>query len=123
MNSGIVFAGSDGLTTTISAACSILATGVMSRAKLKSIVIERLVNRAGRAGQQKRVAIRHRMGDKTSADVGAGAAAVFDDDLLVETLRHCLCDEPRDNVERAAGRDRNDETDQLARIGVCTREP
>ena len=66
---------------------------------------------------------RRRMGHEAGADIGAGAATVLDDDLLIETLRHRLCDEPRDNVERAAGRDRNDETDRLARIGVCTREP
>jgi hypothetical protein len=63
------------------------------------------------------------MGHEAGADVGAGAAAVLDDDLLVETLRHRLCYEPRDNVERAAGRDRNDETDRLARISIRMREP
>ena len=63
------------------------------------------------------------MGNETGADVGAGAAAVLDDDLLVETLRYRLCHEPRDNVERAAGRDRNDKTDRLARIGVRMCKP
>jgi hypothetical protein len=47
---------------------------------------------------------------------------VLDDDFLIETLRHRLGHEPRDNVERAAGRDRNDEADRLARIGVCMHE-
>jgi hypothetical protein len=62
---------------------------------------------------RKRVAIWRRMGHETGADVGAGAAAVLDNDLLVETLRHRRRHEPRDNVERTAGRDRNDETDRL----------
>ena len=87
------------------------------------IVIERLVDNAGRAGQQKRVAIRRRMGHEAGADIGAGAATVLDDDLLIETLRHRLGHKPRDNVERAAGRDGNDETDRFVRIGVRMRAP
>ena len=63
------------------------------------------------------------MGHEAGADVGAGAATVLDDDLLIETFRHRLCHEPRNNVERAARRDRNDETDRLARINVRMREP
>ena len=87
------------------------------------IVVERLVDRAGRPGQQKCVTIRRRMGHEAGADIGAGAATVLDDDLLIEALRHRLCYEARNNIERAAGRDRNDETNRLARKGVRMREP
>ncbi len=50
------------------------------------IVVERLVDRARRAGQQKRITVRRRMCHEAGADVGPGAATVLDDDLLVETL-------------------------------------
>ena len=48
--------------------------------------------------------MRHHRG----ADIGAGAAAVLDDNLLTDPLRYRLRDQARNDVEGAAGRNGDD---------------
>src|SRR5580693_3174447 len=82
------------------------------------IGVERGVDRARGAGEQQRVAVGGRMRHHGGADVGAGAAAILDDDLLADPLRYCLRHEARNNVESAAGRNRYDQMHRPRRIGL-----
>ena len=59
--------------------------------------------------------MRHHRG----ADIGAGAAAVLDDDLLADPLRQRLRDQARNDVEGAPGRHGNDQMDRPRRIILC----
>ena len=65
---------------------------------------------------EERVAVGRRLRRELGADRAAGAAAVVDDDLLAEALAHLRRDAARDDVDRAAGRERHDETDGFAGV-------
>ena len=55
-------------------------------------------------------------------DDAAGAALVLDDDRLAERFGKPRLDGPRDEVEIAAGRERDDDADRLRRIVLRLRE-
>src|SRR5580692_625735 len=82
------------------------------------IGVERGIDRARGSREQQRVAVGGRMRDRGGADIGAGAAAVLDDDLLADALRQRLSDEARNDVEGAAGRNRDDQMHRPRRIGL-----
>ena len=56
------------------------------------------------------------------ADVAGGAAAVIDHDLAAELRGERLGDEARHDVHAAAGRERRDQPDRLAGVGLARRE-
>ena len=78
--------------------------------------------RAGRVEQQ-RVAVRRRLRDELRADAAAGAGAVLDDERLAELRAHAVGENPRDAVDAAAGRERNDDAHRLDRIRLRERAP
>ena len=63
------------------------------------------------------------MRDHRGADIGAGAAAVLDDDRLTDPLRQRLRDQARNDVEGAAGRNGHDQMDRPRRISLCAGDP
>ena len=50
------------------------------------------------------------------ADIAAGAADVGDEELLAEPFRQTLCDQPRDHIGDAAGREWHDDFDGVIRV-------
>ena len=60
-----------------------------------------------------------------TADVARGVGAIVDDDLLAEQFAHLRCDQPRDQIDAAAGREGHDDTQRLGRksIGLCRSAP
>ena len=52
---------------------------------------------------KQRVAVGRGVHDRVGGDIGAGAGAVFDNELLAEPLRQPLAHEPRHDVGRSAG--------------------
>ncbi len=65
-------------------------------------------HQAGRR-QQHRGAVGRRLGDRVAADVAPGAGAVLDHDRLAKALGHLLADDAAQHVDRAAGRERDDQ--------------
>jgi hypothetical protein len=65
------------------------------------------------------IAVSGRTHDGLGADVGAGARAIFNDELLTQPLRQPLPDEPRGNVRRAGWSDRHDQAHRPGWIGLC----
>jgi len=63
------------------------------------LVVERRVDRVRRADQEQRIAVGGRTHDRLGADIGAGARAVLDDELLTEPLRQPLAHQARGDVE------------------------
>ena len=110
MNSGTVLAGNEGFTSRTIGTRMMLATGAMSRMKLKlslsySVALIAFVPLARR----ERVAVRRRAHDRLGGDIAAGARPVVDDELLTEPLRQPLTHQARDDVELAAGRKADDQ--------------
>jgi hypothetical protein len=76
------------------------------------MAIERDVDGARRAGEQQRVAVGRRAGDDAGAQIGAGTAAVVDDDLLMQMRFDRMGDESRHDIEGAGGRHRHHQMDR-----------
>src|SRR6516165_9432339 len=109
MNSGTVLAGNDGLTSMTSGVRAMLATGVVSRMKLK-IVVERRIDGIRRRGHKKCVAIWTRLHDRFSGQICAGARLIFDDKLLPKPLRQPWTQQTCQDVGNAAGRKADNQT-------------
>ena len=75
------------------------------------------IDRKRDGGDEKRVAVRRGFGDGCRADHAAAAGAVVDDRGSRPGVGEALRDHPRDDVGRAAGHERDDQLDLLARIG------
>ena len=78
---------------------------------------------AGRRHQQ-RVAVGRRLRDRACREHRARTRAVLDDDRLAERGLHRLLQQPRDDIDPAAGRVADKNMDRLARIvrlGASTR--
>ena len=71
------------------------------------------------AGQRQGVAVGRRVRHRLDADDAAGAALVLDDDGLAELLRQRLHQEPRRQVDAAAGREGHDDLDRTAGKILC----
>ena len=82
------------------------------------LLVERRVDEICRRDQEQRVAVGRRVHDHLGRDVGAGARAVLDDELLAEPFRQPLPRQPRDDVGRAAGGKANDDAHRPRRIGL-----
>jgi hypothetical protein len=64
------------------------------------------------------VAVRRRFGNVVQAEHPARARPVLHDDLLAEALGHLRRDEARHDVGGVPRRERDDDADRLARIGL-----
>jgi hypothetical protein len=67
------------------------------------------------------VAIRRRTRDGFHPDIAGGAAAIFDYHLLPQQLGQPGADDPSDDIDAAAGRERRDQTNRLVRVIVGLR--
>ena len=67
------------------------------------IIVERGVDRVRHGGEQQRVAVGRGADHGLGADIAAGAGAVFDHEGLPEPLVEPLADQPRRDVDAAAG--------------------
>ena len=62
---------------------------------------------------EKRVAVGRRLGDDGRGDGAACAGTIFDDQRLLPIFADFGCDQARQRVGRAAGRECDDEADRL----------
>ena len=85
--------------------------------------VEAHIGNGRRADQEQRVAVGGRASDRFGRDIGAGARAVLDDDLLAEPLRERLADDARDDVGRRAGGKADDQMHRPRRIGIRPCDP
>jgi tetrahydromethanopterin S-methyltransferase subunit G len=85
-------------------------------------LVERRVDEIRRRDQQQRVAVGRRVHHRFGRDVGAGAGAVLDGELLAEPLRQPVACQPRDGVGRAAGGKPDKDVHRPRRIGLRPRE-
>ena len=91
--------------------------GVRSRAKFEiQMLIKRGVDGIGRDDEEKRIAVRRRVGDEFGADIAGSARPIVDDELLTEAFRHGLRYQARDNVGRETGRKSDDDMRRPGRI-------
>jgi hypothetical protein len=77
--------------------------------------------------QDQRVAVGRRMGGELGGDRATGARPIVDDYLLSPSLRHRLAEQPRNQIDRAAGRKRHDQSHRpvrkaLSRLHRCSAE-
>src|SRR5262245_40485719 len=82
------------------------------------LLVERRVDRVGRADQQERVAVRRRIHDAFGGDIATGARPIVDDNLLTEPLGEPLRHHPRRNVGRTASRKPNNQAHRSRRVGL-----
>ena len=80
-----------------------------------AVLRRRHVGGKARGGREQRVAVRRRADHGLGRDVAAGAAAVLDDEALLETAFELGRNQPRDHVGEAAGREGDDDGDVLRR--------
>ena len=83
---------------------------------VRQLRLQRGVDGVVRRRQQDRVAVRRRLGDGVGGDDTAGARLVFDHDRLAQIFSHLRGHHARDDVDRAAGRERQQQTDRPFRI-------
>ncbi|CFP65720.1 Uncharacterised protein [Bordetella pertussis] len=83
------------------------------------ILVQRLVDRCGAAGNDQGVAIRGGAGGLAHADIAAGAGAVLDHDGLFEVGAQFLGQRAGEDVGGLAGRERHEHADRtLGIVGV-----
>ena len=81
---------------------TIIATGAMSRMKLKlRLLVKRRIDRVRGGDHQERIAVRGRLHDRLGGDIAAGSRPVLDDKMLAKPLRQPLSDQARENVGRS----------------------
>ena len=89
----------------------------------RHLLVEARIDHDRRARRdEQRVAVGRRLGDHRRADVAAGAAAVVDDERLLQLLRQPLGHRARGDVRRSARRPRHDDGDRLGRIRLRERD-
>ena len=87
------------------------------------VLVKRRVDGVRRIDKEQRVAVRRRAHDRFGRDIGAGARPVLDDELLTEPLREPLPDQPRRDIDPAAGRKSNEDAHRPSRISLRPRDP
>ncbi len=81
-------------------------------------LVERGVDRIRYGGKQKRVSVRGRVHDGLGADVAASSRPVLDDEGLPQPIGKPLTDQPRGDVDAAAGGKTGDNAHRPRRIIV-----
>ncbi len=84
----------------------------------RQVLVERGRDGVGGVGHEQRVAVGRRAHRHFGADVGAAARAVLDHERLAEPNGHPLPEQARQDVGRAAGRDRNDDPHRAGGIAL-----
>ena len=107
MNSGTVLAGTDGFTSMMYGHADDARDrrDVADEIEIEFLV-ERRVDCVRRADQEQCIAVRGRAHDRLGGDIAASTRPVLDDERLAEPLRQPLTDQARDDVGRAARRQR-----------------
>jgi hypothetical protein len=95
-----------------------LATGAMSRMKLKLSFSNSVVDHIRDTTHEQHVAIGWRPHDRFGADGTSAAGPVLDDELLAEMLRQPLRHQTRNDVARAGWRERHNHAHRPRRIGL-----
>jgi hypothetical protein len=90
---------------------------------VRELAVERHVDRHRGGVDQQRVAVGRGLRDQLVGDVGAGPRSVLDDHRLAEELGELRREQPRVDVDAAAGRETDDEPDRLERIGLRKAAP
>ena len=72
-------------------------------------------------GGADRVAVRRALGHRVDAHVAGGAGPVLDHERLAKLLGERLRDEPRKDIDRAAGRKADDDAHRAVRVGLRRR--
>jgi hypothetical protein len=104
MNSGTVLTGTEGCISMAKGSRAMLATGAMSRMKLKiELFIERRIDRVCPTDEEERVTIRRRTHHHLRRDIGACARPVLNDELLAKPFREPLANQTCDDIDPAAG--------------------
>ena len=78
-------------------------------------------DREARGHHQERMAVGRRLGGRVGADDAARGRPVVDDHRLPERLLEIGRDEPRHHVIQSAGRERDDQLDRMAGVGLRLR--
>jgi hypothetical protein len=87
--------------------------------KIDVLEEDRIDRQRTSAAEQQRVAVGFRRRDGFQGDRGAAARPVIDDHRLPKQRGELLPDLSRDDVDSAAGQERDDDPDRSARIRLC----
>src|SRR5262249_19346002 len=87
------------------------------------LLVKRRITRVWKTNQEKRVAIRGRIHDGLSGDVGTCTRPVLDDELLACPLRKPLTDQTGNDVISSAGGKPDNPAYRTRRIGLRPRDP
>src|SRR5262249_31270752 len=87
------------------------------------LVVKCRVDRAGRARQQDRVAVRGRAYDRLGSDMAAGTRPILDHERLAEPLRQPMPHQAGEDVIGAAGSKADDDAHRSRWIGLRPRDP
>jgi hypothetical protein len=118
INSFIVCTGKFELTTHEFGVAPALVTGMKSLST-SHLVVKAWIDDDARRRQQDSIAVARRAGRIRHADIAAGAGDVFNVELVPQLLGKLLRDQPSGDVGHAAGRERDDDPDGLARVLLC----
>jgi hypothetical protein len=88
---------------------------VMEKIEIQMLVERRVGGGRGRDGQQ-RVSVGRRIHHVFGGDVGGGARAILDHEILAEPLRQRLRDQARGDVGRTGGGNADDDVHRPCRI-------
>src|SRR5215831_9435928 len=123
MNSGTVVDGTERFATMTSCTRVMLATGAMSRLRLKlsfSYIVVLIAFAV--VSRKERVAIGRRAHDRLGGDIAASTRPVLDDEWPAEPFRQPLAHQTCDDVESASCGGTDDQTHRPHRIGLCPRD-
>ena len=81
--------------------------------------VERSADRQRVDGQQHRVAIRRRFGDRVGTKSAAGAGAMLDQHRLSDPFGQLVAEDTRHRVDTAARRERHNDADGSRRIALA----
>src|SRR5215472_9132403 len=119
MNSGTVLAGTEGCTSMAKGSRAMLATGAVSRMKLKlKLVVEGGVDRVHESGHKERISVRGRVHDHLGGDIAGSSWSVLDDELLAEPLRQPLSYQACHDVGATGGGKSDNDAHRPRRIGL-----